>query len=298
MAKNVFGVRNDAEKIDGEAFVIRSVPAEIQEKIDALGQDAESFSDEYRPSRRIALLRSLALILGVILLVVAFTNASDAGLVAFGDIFRAYPVMLLVSFALWAFAIGTIFYERAQARKAGTSRTAEELRDRSDAVDAEAYGALGVPEDAVTLDLLTSTYRVKNGEDKNLLHTAFAFRAFVENGCLCLADVQNVVAIPLDAFGNFVRVERRVPFYFWNKPEPPRSETYRPYHIRMTYFGAYSVKGVRILHIHSVFGEYEILVPPYEIGSLLRLLGRETEGPAGENNEINGTTAENNQKEN
>ena len=274
MAKNVFGVRNDAEKIDGEAFIIRSVPTEVREKIDALGQEAEQFSEEHRPSRRVALLRSLALILGVVLAVAAFSGAADAGLTAFGDIFRAYPVMLVVSLLLWAFAVGTIFYERARLKKGATGEKADGLRAKSEALDAEAYSALGVPETAVSLDLLTSCYNVKNGEEKNTTYTAFAFRAFVENGCLCLADVESLVAIPLDAIRDFTPVDRRVSFYFWNKEEPPRGETYRLYNIRMTYFGAYSVKGVRVLHIASDFGEYELLVPPYEMDPLLRLLGR------------------------
>lgn len=282
MAKNVFGVRNDADKIDGESFIIRTTPPEVKEKIASLGKDADAFAEEYRPSRRVALLRNLAMILGVVLLMVAYSNAASAEITTFGGMLRAYPVMFIASFALWAFAIGTIFYERARAKKAQAGETANDLQQRSDAIDGEAYAALNVPQDAISLDLLSSTYRVKNGEVKNTLHTAFAFRAFAENGCLCLADVENVVAIPIDDIAGFTRLDRNIAFYFWNKPESPRSETYRPYRIRTTYFGAFTVKGVVVMHIRSEFGEYEILIPPYEVEAVRQLTGKGPE-PQAEN---------------
>ena len=275
MAKNVFGVRNDADHIDGQAFILREVPQEVKEKIDAFGQEAESFADESAPSRRLSLLRSLSLMVGVILFMVARFQARDAGTgTSFGAVFRAYPVHHIVAFALAAFAIGTVVYERIRAKRLRSSDVADRLRERSDAIDAEAYDALGVPPDAIRLDLLTSSYRVKNGEEKNTIHTAFDFRAFIEDGKLCLADVGNVVGIPLESIVGYTRVERRIAFYFWNKTESPRSETYRPYHIRTNYMGAHTVKGVYIMHIRSDFGEYEILVPPYEIETLARLTGK------------------------
>ncbi len=274
MAKNIFGVRDDAEQIDGQAFVLRQIPAELKEKMERFGQDAEAFAEEYRPSRRLALLRTFALVTGVVLLIIARMQGNEAGVGSFGALFRAYPVSILASFALLGVAIGLVAYERVRAKKAGNSEAADRLRDRSDAIDAEAYSALGVPENAISLDLLTSSYRVQNGVEKNTVHTAFAFRAWVADGCLCLADVENVVGIPLDSIAGLTRVERRVTFYFWNKKEPPRSEAYRQYRIRSTYLGAYTVKGVSVMHIQSEFGEYELLVPPYETEAFLNLTGK------------------------
>ncbi|MBO4308484.1 MAG: hypothetical protein J5885_01490 [Clostridia bacterium] len=274
MAKNIFGVRDDADQIDGEAFVVRKTDASLKEKMENFGKDAEAFASEYQPSRRLAILRSLALIFGVVLLIVARAKATEAGVESFGGMFRSYPVPILSSFALWFVALGLIVYERVRLKRARTSETADDLRDRSEEIDAEAYAALGVPADAVSLDLFTSSYQVKNGVEKSSVHTAFAFRAWSADGCLYLSDVENVVSIPLDSIVGFTRVDRRVPFYFWNKEEPPRSETYRPFNIRTTYLGAYTVKNVYIAHIRSDFGEYELLVPPYEMDSFLHLTGK------------------------
>lgn len=277
MAKNVFGVPDDAEKIDGEAFVVRKIDEELKEKMENFGKDAQAFADEYRPSRRLSLLRTLALVFGVVLLVIARAEANEAGVGSFWAMCRAYPVPIASSFALWFIAVGLIVYERVRMKHARTSKTADDLRGRSEKIDEEAYTALGVPDYAISLDLLTSSYRLQNGVEKNTVHTAFAFRAWAADGCLYLSDVENLVAIPTEAIVGFTRIDRRILFYFWNKEESPRSDTYRSYHIRTTYLGAYTVKGVLAAHIRSDFGEYELLIPPYEVGSFLRLTGKRLE---------------------
>ena len=277
MAKNVFGVRDDADQIDGEAFVVRKTDASLKEKMEDFGRVAEAFAEENQPSRRLAILRSFAMIFGVILLIVARAKATEAGVESFGGMFRVYPVPVLSAFALWLVTFGVIVYERIRLKKAQTSETADSLCDRSAEIDEEVYTALGVPADAIFLDLFTSSYQMKNGVEKTAGHTAFAFRAWSADGCLYLSDVENVVAIPLDSITGFTRIDRRIPFYFWNKDESPRSEAYRKYNIRTTYLGAYTVKNLYIAHIRADFGEYELLVPPYEMDSFLQLTGKTLE---------------------
>ena len=272
MAKNIFGVRDDADQIDGSAFVVRTIDPALKEKMETFGKEAESFANEYRPSQRLALLRTFALVVGIVLLILARMKGNEAGVGSFGALIRAYPIPLISAFLLWGIAVGLVVYERISLSKARTSDAAQNLKERSKAIDKEAYAALGVPDGAISLDLLTSSYRTQNGEPKNIVHTAFAFHAWSENGTLYLSDIENVVAIPTDAITEFTRIEHSVNFYFWNKAESPRQ-----YGIRANYAGTYTAKGVVAAHIQSELGEYELLIPPYEMENFLRLTGKEIE---------------------
>lgn len=272
MAKNIFGVRDDADQIDGSAFVVRTIDPALKEKMETFGKDAESFANEYRPSQRLALLRTLSLVVGIVLLILARMKGNAAGVGSFGALIRAYPIPLISAFLLWGIAIGLVVYERISLSKAGTSDTAQNLKERSKVIDKEAYAALGVPDGATALDLLTSSYRTQNGEPKNIVHTAFAFRAWSENGTLYLSDIENVVAIPTSAIAEFTHIEHSISFYFWNKAESPRQ-----YGVRANYAGTYTVKDVVAAHIRSDLGEYELLIPPYEMENFLRLTGKEFE---------------------
>lgn len=274
MAKNVFGVLNTAEKIDGADFIVRKNPPEVLDKLDQIGGEGATIAAQGNPSRRWALLRTLLLTMGVFFLTSGILNANSAGKLSFLGVFQTSPILMAVAVVSLVLAVVMMVVERKRMKKAGQSEALAEWKTRSKEAEAEAFDALKVPQDAILIDLLTATYALKNGVPRNLTYTAFDFRAWIENGCLCLADVENVVALPLDQIRGISELPGKTNFYFWNKKESPDSEPYRQYQIRKTYFGAYSIKGVRAAHIRSEFGEYELLVPPYELETFLQLTGK------------------------
>ena len=274
MGKNLFGVLNTADRIDGADFIVRSNSSEVLQKIDRIGEEAQTLMAQNQPSRRWAFFRTLFLTLGVFLMTASIMNASSAGALSFIGVFQTAPVMMAVAILSLIFSIVLMVIERKRLKNAGRNDAYIDWKKRSQEAEEEAYKALQVPEDAAQMDFLTVTYSLKDGKPRRATYTAFNFRAWIENACLCLADVENVVAIPLDDLQGISEVSGKTTFYFWNKPESPDSEPYRHYQIRRTYFGAYSIKGVRAAHIRSDFGEYELLVPPYELDAFLRLTGK------------------------
>ena len=275
MAKNIFGVSNTSDHIDGNDLIIRINSEEVLGKLDQIEAEARTLSAPYLPSRRLALLRTLSLSLALMCLVVGIFNAKNTGNWSFAGVFQASPYWLAAFFGLLVLSVVVIVIEHKRTKAVQSDASVAEWKERSAKAQEEAYQALQIPPDALSMDVFTATYAMKNGVPKNTTYTAFDFRAWVENDCLCLSDVENVVAIPLSALRGIAELPGRVTFYFWNKPESPDSETYRQYHIRKTYFGAYSVAGVRRVHIQSESGEYELLLPPYELDAFLRLTKKE-----------------------
>ena len=274
MGKNVFGVQNNANQIDGADFIVRNNSPEILKKIDQVGEEAQTLMAQNQPSRRMAFLRTLFLTLGVFLLTASIMNASSAGALSFLGVFQTSPVLIAIALLSLALSVVLVIIERKRMKKTERSDAYDEWKKHSEQAEEEAYEALQVPQSALQMDFLTMTYSLKNGAPRNAVYTAFNVRAWVENDCLCMADVESVVAIPLADIKGISEISGKMLFYFWNKKEAPDSEAYRQYHIRRTYFGAYSIKGVRAAHIRSEFGEYELLIPPYELEAFLRLTGK------------------------
>ncbi len=274
MGKNIFGISHTAEKIDGADFIVRSNPPEILNRMDEISAEAQTLVLQNSPSRRWSLLRTLLLTAGTLLFMFGIFNASSAGKLSFFGVFQASPVLMILAIVSLASSVAMVVIERNRMKKSERGEALAEWKMRSKEAEKEAYAALQVPQDAISLDLLTATYTQKNGAVQNVTYTAFDFYAWIENECLCLADVENVVAVPLEQIQGISEVAGKTGFYFWNKKESPQSETYRKYQIRRTFFGGYSVKGVRVAHIRGAFGEYELLIPPYELDTFLRLTGK------------------------
>ena len=270
--KNVFGVRDDAERIDGAEFVIREVDAQERERIDSFGVKAqETFSIPTRPRWK-RMLTLTVLYIGVAMLLFGIPFGIQEG-VSLGQALAAHTWFYLIALVLIVVGAALTYRESRLEKRMGESEQAREMREESEELDREVYAFLNVPTDAVATDVLVRSYQIKDGREKNAVYTAFDMRAFREGDKLCFADVGSVVGIPLERIGSIVRVDRTVKFYFWNKKEAPDSAQYKPYNIRNGFLSAHVVASCIVLHIQGDSGEYEILIPPYEEQTIRQLTG-------------------------
>ncbi len=273
MAKNIFGVANTSDQLDGQAFVTREAPEELLEKMNSDNSEEDLPVGEYTMSMRLKIFLTISVIACALLLFVTNMQAREAGITDFVGLIKAYPFSFVLVLVLLIAIVGLSVYMKIVENK-NLKKEAESSKNEEDnPAEEEIYRYLNVPEDAAHMDLLTSTYQIKNGSEYKTVHTVFEFHAWTEDGKLCLADAGTVVEIPLEEITGSVILPKRVAFYFWNKEESPKSERYREYRIRPTGLGQYSVRNVRIVSISSQHGSFELLVPPYEIDVFNRLTG-------------------------
>ncbi len=80
---------------------------------------------------------------------------------------------------------------------------------------------------------------------------------------------------PYEAVIDVERVEKRLLFYGWNKPEKFNRGRYKPYKIRYNGQGGYYyVKPCYRVRLWREAEEYEIIFPSYEGETLERVTGR------------------------
>lgn len=272
MVKNVFGVRNDAEKIEGSAFLLREVDEQERERIDSFGETAREVLEPPARPRKFRLLATMLLYAGLMTILFGVQYGMWGGN-SFWQALAARPWLFVIAAGLIAAGEAIFIRESRLEKKRETSEEARQIRTQSEELDREVYAKLNVPADAIPMDVLVYTYDMKNGKAHNGVYTAFDMRAFREEDKLCFADVGSVVGIPLSSIDSIRTEKRKLSFYFWNKGVPPDAQPYRQYRIRTGFFGAHVIREVLVLHIRSDSGEYELLIPPYESDTLSRLTG-------------------------
>lgn len=274
---NVFGSNTKGNSFDGECFVARRIDdGDLERKREQLEGEVENL-------RRNATLPVWLLIAMYILLgygaicvlnflmaplgeeVVSYAEAySNAAWV----IWSGVPA-LLIGVVLWV-----IKFVR-QKRVEGSSAYAYVV-ERAEKFAAESREALGVPEDAVDLDVFAEPYKLnKNGKRRHGSYIAQYYNSswwtFREGDAVCFADTTVVYKIPLAEIERIVRIEKRIMFQGWNKSVAYSKGEYKQYKIRANNNGALFVKPYISVRIR---GDWELVLPPYELASFEKITGK------------------------
>lgn len=168
---------------------------------------------------------------------------------------------------------------RSYHRLVSSRMDTDEMTEQAE--QAEAYyrlsrHELGVPEEAVAMDVLGCSYTMKDGKEKpirmaNEHYVAMELEAYAEDGCLMLADAATLFALPLSEITAVRKIEGKARIYCWNKDEEPNEEPYKAYRIR--YDDEEDVFIVRAVYALEWGGaERELLVPDYEWDRVLQPL--------------------------
>ena len=199
-------------------------------------------------------------------------------------IYTASPSLYVVNLTLLAASI--FFNVKARRINRGqTNRLDESLKmDFSESTArlteaaAEAARELGVPEDALTTDVLPYHYKEKNGKavstNKKGAFSNLAVTVFIKDEKLCFATAQELLAIPLADVKGYREYNEDFELDMWLKPEEPSSDRYKAFGIRKSGFFSHKGRG----YFGLLIGEdaYEVLIPCYDFDTVKALL--ETNG--------------------
>ena len=134
---------------------------------------------------------------------------------------------------------------------------------------------LGIPNDALEADVLGFEYSIKKG--KAVTTNAYEFiplemYIYTDNEKLYFSDGVTVFAINLSEITKMTKISRKTMLEFWSKKESIHSKKYKKYKMVMNKHGAVAIKYYYSIKISNIDGEYEILVPPYEIDCFTKLI--------------------------
>ena len=283
--KPLFGIDLTAnkknEEANGKQFSVRTVD---RLQMQAYEQHVETLDATLERTKLPLALRVIKAVCGYAALlaaVVLVRLAFDLGLAQAYErtpfLFFATPVLALVWLALMLLshkkATGVLGEEATQQQTAALDR---DVRSH--------YEALGVPADAVQMDVLMFRYKVKNDKVQpralGFAPTPFAaleMMAFATENELLLADMEELYSIPKAALRRITTVKKRICILNWNKEEAPNKGRFKPYKITVNNAGLVYFKPYYVMEFEADGEPWGIYLPSYERETFERLTGLHTE---------------------
>ena len=163
--KPLFGidVTEDMENevFNGTELITRTLPKKLQQELDASTNAVEQALEAGRMPRWFRLVRNLCGYFGLIVFVAVISNLGGLGM---AKMMKSSPLLIIGGgLALVAWAV-MVYLSRKRSVQADEQAREARLTEALDRSMAQAYGTLGVPKNAPNVDVLSFSYRVKEGE--------------------------------------------------------------------------------------------------------------------------------------
>lgn len=259
--------------INGSEFITRTVS---QQKIEEYDNKREELDQTIGKSELPWPIQIIKLLCGWFSIIV-FISCLKAG---FETAFKNAPALIIIGIVcgvLW----GVLHFVSKKKQKLVLKN--ENVEAQLENIDEDLvliYEELGVPADAVEIDVLTFKYKVKNGEIRPYasgLQTTPYLNASVKMYAtpeeLYVADIENVYSFKKTEIKSIITVNKRIAVSRWNKEEDPRKGKFKPYKMSINNFGNVFFKPYYILEIERDNQTFGIYFPCYELGIMESLTG-------------------------
>lgn len=194
-------------------------------------------------------------------------------------IYRDIPALHFIDVACMAAAVFFNFkarrFNRSEFSIARGSMDVDftEATKRLEEAAAEAARELGVPDSALSVDILPFHYKMKRSDPvpagKKNHFDNLSVSAYVDADDLCLATAHELFRIPLSEIRGYRSYDEDFEIDMWLKPEEFDSAAYAEYGIRKSGFFSRKAHGYYGLDIG---GAYEVWVPCYDLPLLQKLV--------------------------
>ena len=264
-------VTNDKknERLNGAELAVATTP---QATVDALNNTGEEILDAQKKAQLPWYLRTLRLILLVIGLGVlrGFIEVAFDNKVGFVDLLLSEPWLALLPIACFVGAWLLSRYGNKRAQKMLESDEVNMTSKNMDELVASIYRDFGVPEGAPEVEILSFSYKMKDGEMKVTSrgtamtpYINYNHRMFINDNNLVVADRESKYEIPLSMIRALKLEKTRVSVPMWYKDEEVNSEKYKEYKLNENE-GLVSMKYRLKLEFYSNGEEWVMFLPYYE----------------------------------
>lgn len=270
------------DKINGEEFVVKTVSQIQKQSFENAQEDALDLVEESKMPLPLRIIQGGCGIIGVIIVAgIARAWSSDLSL---AQCYQNAPALFWIAGAcLVIWAILKLLSTKKQKETLETDAGENTIRTL-DTISKNIYAELDVPDNALAVDILGFTYKMKDGEPKaketglNITpYLNIEFKAFTEENNLILADLENKYSIPLSSLQSIHTVRKNIRMPSWNKDEPHNKGKYKEYKLNADDYGCIHVKPYHILEFSHNGENWGIYFPSYELSVFEELTGLKAE---------------------
>ncbi|HHU55529.1 MAG TPA: hypothetical protein GXZ48_02400 [Acholeplasmataceae bacterium] len=276
--KNIFGIKQGREIIDGHVFIVNKVNDEQEKKLEKISEDLDKQIEDSMSLLNI--FYYISLIVGLLCLAGIIRSLFK---VTFKEALRDAPVVFITGGFFLLVTLAIFIYKKIRSRMKEIGPEHEKFEHEILNAIEESKKLLNVPKDAEEIDVFVFHYKInKKGQVKIKTSPFFQYlitKAFlyIKNNDLCIANLYEEIKVPLSSIIGIKKINKKAFAYGWNKEEVYNSEKYKKYKIKENNLGTLFIKPYYSVLIDDPIGKYEFFVPCYDIDKVVKLTNLEVE---------------------
>lgn len=265
--------RTDNDVINGREFITETV----NEIVKAKYEENQRKTDEMVESAKLPLIvRFLKPFCGVLFFIMLIAILSGESIAKVWESSPAYFFIAPIALIGW---ITVAILEKKKIKSVVESDEAKVVSEAlKQSIDA-CYETMGVPSDAVGVEVLMSRYKSVGGSTELSGIGSFAFvnlitKMYKKDDMLCFADIEHVYSLPLSSLKSITMKEKKSLLPYWHKGEDISSEKYKGLGISVdSKTGGFYIKSYYILKLEINNEEWGIYFPCYELEAVEAITG-------------------------
>ncbi len=273
--KPLFGIDvtedKNNDKLNGDEFIVAKPSAANTE---ALERESRKSVDLILGKRPLSFLHIILLALLIAALISFAIMIEQTNVKIFG--IGLQTVMACVLVLCIAAIIALVIFAHRREKEALESDESKLIDENIERISAYINAELGVPANASVVDVLSFSYKIKNGRfiwDIDEEYENNDFSVFADSQNLYLADAEAKYAVPLQSITDISIIRKSIDLTFWNKDVEYDKGEYKQYKISETKLAGVRVKAYCILHFTYGGEEWGIYFPEYEKSVFENLTG-------------------------
>ncbi len=254
------------EEQNGKEFIVKTISAATAQSLDKVAEEVAKVEKKRGLPLPLTIVQFVCAIIGFA--VFRGILRSD---VSMSQAYSNAPEVFWVGGAAWLCFGLLLLYGKRRNKKTSESEETIITESRADNMCQNVYMELGVPSNAVDVDIITFPYKMKKDTPRPVTlglnhspYSNFSYPVYTENGNLCIVDMTNKYCIPVNEIKGIRTIKKNMLVPMWNKNIGYNEGVYKQYKITCNNNGLF-LKKYHILDIEHNSEKWALYFPNYEL---------------------------------
>lgn len=266
------------EELNGKEFIVASASAAQSDALENASDKILGLLEKSELPRPLRILQWVGIIGGIIILSGIGSVIGEDG-ISLSEIYSRTPWLFWLGGILLITGAVLFIMSLKRTKNCLEGEENEACSADIDTITANIFAELGIPSDAVDIDLLSFNYKLKGGEpipketvSQLAPYSAFSYKCFTKDGYLYLADSQDKYGFPISELRAIHTVNKKITVFTWHGDDEFK-DIYKQYKIKEDDYGNIRFKPYHILELEHNGEAWGIYFPCYELSKFEKLTG-------------------------
>ncbi len=275
--KNIFGLKQENEKLDGKVFITREISEDLAEEQKKTSENLSKFEKRLNLPLGLNIVKIVSIGFATLFTVLLLITWAQQG---FSYLKQSAGWAIVVAVCLWLTFFALIFIGRVRTREVIEEGEFSAEIAYAESLVKECERHLEIPEDRQEITVFGSLYKQKGEKTVSALPftelIAVETYLYVQKDKVNFADTSMVLTFDKSEIKGCELTDKKIKFHGWTKREHFSTEKYKQYKITVDSYGVHYLKGCLNVYITRNGEDFELLIPVFDAEKFLNAVGIKT----------------------